>query len=112
MADASATEVTTEYGAHANSASLCLDGLKRDRLVWLSDFLHTIRIIATSTSLLNIAKGTSQYFIDWQTPNGLLPYDSPMGYDPRSGSHAFARGGGGQLKGIELMVSSSQITRF
>ncbi len=102
MTDDSDTGVAKEYGVFENLASLCLDGPKRDRLVWLGDFFHTSRIIAASTSRFDLAKGTLQYLLDWQTPTGLLPYDPPIGYDPLAASTAFAFGGGGLLQGVEV----------
>ena len=84
--------VLPEYGVHENYASICLDGPKRDRLVWLGDFYHTIRIVAASTSRLDILRGTLQYFLDWQRPNGLFPISPPIGYDPLATSDAFATG--------------------
>jgi hypothetical protein len=32
-----------EYGVHTNSESICLDGAKRDRILWTGDFAHTVR---------------------------------------------------------------------
>jgi hypothetical protein len=32
-----------EYGVHTNSESICLDGAKRDRMLWTGDFAHTVR---------------------------------------------------------------------
>ncbi|CZR62695.1 related to alpha-L-rhamnosidase A [Phialocephala subalpina] len=94
--------VLPEYGVHENYASVCLDGAKRDRLVWLGDFYHTAKIIAASTSRFDLVKGTLQYFLDWQRPNGLLPYDPPMGYDHSIADEAFSIGGGGALAGLEV----------
>lgn len=94
--------VLPEYGVHENYASVCLDGAKRDRLVWLGDFYHTAKIVAASTSRFDLVKGTLQYFLDWQRPNGILPYDPPMGYDHSIADEAFSIDGGGALAGIEL----------
>ncbi|KAI3396126.1 hypothetical protein diail_457 [Diaporthe ilicicola] len=42
--------VLLEYRTAEVGASVCLDGPKRDRLVWLGDFYHTARILATRCS--------------------------------------------------------------
>lgn len=102
MTDGSENGVILEYGVQENSESVCLDGPKRDRLVWLGDFLHTSRIIGTSTTRYDLARGTLQFFIDWQTPSGLMPYAPAMGYDPELANHAFARGGGRHFGGNEI----------
>ncbi|KAH7317833.1 glycoside hydrolase family 78 protein [Rhexocercosporidium sp. MPI-PUGE-AT-0058] len=89
------TTVLGEYGVHENYESVCLDGPKRDRLVWLGDFYHTAKIIGASTSRFDLARGTLQYFLDWQQPNGLLPISPPMGYDPTTARNGFSAGGDG-----------------
>ncbi|KEY72227.1 hypothetical protein S7711_00226 [Stachybotrys chartarum IBT 7711] len=94
MTDASAEGVVREYGVRTNYESVCLDGPKRDRLAWLGDFLHTVRIVGTSTSRYDLARGTLQLFVDWQTASGLMPYAPAIGYDPTVSSYEFARGGG------------------
>lgn len=101
LTDASATGVVREYGVQENEAPSCLDGPKRDRLVWLGDLLHTVRISAASISRSDLIKGTLQYLLDWQTPTGLLSYYPPIGYDPKVASNAFARGGGARFMGAE-----------
>lgn len=87
--------VLPEYGVHENFRSVCLDGSKRDRLVWLGDFYHTSQIIGASTSRYDLIKGTLQYFLDWQTSAGLIPINPPMGYDHAIAESAFTLGGGG-----------------
>ena len=77
-----ASDVLAEYGTQANLASVCLDGPKRDRLVWLGDFYHTARIIGVSTTRFDQAQGTVAFALDSQTPLGLLNFDPAMGYDP------------------------------
>lgn len=67
-----------EYGVHENYNSLCLDGAKRDRLGWLGDLIHTTEIVAASTSRYDILKSTLQWFLDWQTADGLIiPFAAP-----------------------------------
>jgi hypothetical protein len=102
LTDPSETGVIREYGVHANYRSVCLDGPKRDRLIWLGDLFHTVRIVAASTSRFDIVKDTLQTILGWQTPDGLLPYDAAMGYDPTISSNAFARGGASYYLGQEI----------
>lgn len=75
-------DVLAEYGTQANVGSVCLDGPKRDRTVWLGDFYHTARIIATSTSRSDLSRGTLQFLLDTQNGDGELALNPPLGYDP------------------------------
>ncbi|CAD0055445.1 unnamed protein product [Aureobasidium pullulans] len=84
-----ASAILPEYGVQSNTADLCLDGAKRDRLVWLGDFYHTAGIIATSTSRQDYSSGTLKNFLDWQLPSGQLPLDTSLGY-PGSATLSFA----------------------
>ncbi|KAH8645996.1 glycoside hydrolase family 78 protein [Tricladium varicosporioides] len=94
--------VIAEYGVHSNYAPICLDGPKRDRLAWLGDFYHTVRVIGASTTRYDFIRGTLSFFLDWQTPSGLLPYAIPISYSPSEAYSAFANGAGGQLFGYEV----------
>lgn len=76
------SSILSEYGVAQNEATVCLDGPKRDRLVWLGDFFHTARIIPASTTRREDVLGTLQYFIKWQNERGLFPVSPPMGYGP------------------------------
>ncbi|KAH7018758.1 glycoside hydrolase family 78 protein [Ilyonectria destructans] len=102
LTDASENGVLREYGVRANYRGACLDGPKRDRLIWLGDFLHTIRVIGASTSRFDLARDTLQTFLDWQTPSGLMPFAPPLGYDPSLALNAFARGGASYFQGQEV----------
>lgn len=75
-------DVMAEYGTQANVGSVCLDGPKRDRTVWLGDFYHTARIIATSISRNDLSKGTLQFLLDTQIDDGELTLNPPLGYNP------------------------------
>ncbi|KAH8900645.1 Six-hairpin glycosidase, partial [Thozetella sp. PMI_491] len=74
--------VLSEYGTGPNVESVCLDGPKRDRLVWLGDYYHTARIIAVSTGRSDLAQGTFKMFLAGQLQNGEFNISPPMGYDP------------------------------
>ncbi|KAJ5851658.1 uncharacterized protein N7529_011043 [Penicillium soppii] len=62
--------VLEEYGVMPNKHSVCLDGAKRDRLVWSGDFSHTLRVIAASTQRDDFINGTLAYLIDRQIASG------------------------------------------
>ncbi|KAH7126480.1 Six-hairpin glycosidase-like protein [Dactylonectria estremocensis] len=82
-------EVLAEYGTGPNLASVCLDGPKRDRLVWLGDFYHTARIIGASTGRFDHSTGTLDFLLKSQIDNGQLSINPNLGYDPSIAS-AFA----------------------
>ncbi|KAF7891701.1 hypothetical protein EAF00_008003 [Botryotinia globosa] len=84
--------VLFEYGVHSNLQTTCLDGAKRDRLVWLGDFCHTSRIIPVTTSRNDHLKGTLNTFLDWQGENGLLPFAPPIGYNASGAKQSFSFG--------------------
>lgn len=75
-------DVLAEYGTQANVGSVCVDGPKRDRMVWLGDFYHTARIIATSTSRNDLSRGTLKFLVDTQIDDGELSIAPPLGYNP------------------------------
>ncbi|KAI7783643.1 alpha-l-rhamnosidase [Diaporthe eres] len=82
--------VLTEYGTAELAASVCLDGPKRDRLVWLGDFYHTARILAASTSRVDHSRGTLQFLLDSQVANGQLNISPNLGYDIKASAAAMA----------------------
>lgn len=82
--------VLAEYGTAELGASVCLDGPKRDRLIWLGDFYHTARILAASTSRGDHSRGTLQFLLDTQLANGLLNMAPNLGYDPKAAAAAMA----------------------
>ncbi|KAL2865074.1 Six-hairpin glycosidase-like protein [Aspergillus lucknowensis] len=61
-----------EYGIMDNQESVCLDGAKRDRLVWSGDFVHTHRIVSASTGRVDFIKGTLRYILDRQESSGPM----------------------------------------
>ncbi|KAJ3941069.1 uncharacterized protein N0V96_008946 [Colletotrichum fioriniae] len=83
-------DILAEYGTQANGEAACLDGPKRDRLIWLGDFYHTARIIATSTSKTEQARGTLQLLLDSQIANGQMNISPNLGYDLASVADALA----------------------
>ncbi|WYZ33993.1 hypothetical protein EsH8_I_000269 [Colletotrichum jinshuiense] len=96
-------DVLTEYGTRANYESVCLDGPKRDRLVWLGDFYHTARIISASTSRTDQSRGTLQLLIDSQIENGQMNISPNLGYDLKSVATALAPDGSFGLQDYQLL---------
>ncbi|KAF4455050.1 hypothetical protein F53441_2489 [Fusarium austroafricanum] len=76
------TDAIVEYGTQENLGTVCLDGPKRDRLIWLGDFYHTSRIIGASTGGFNYTRGTFDFFLKTQIQTGQLAIAPYLGYDP------------------------------
>ncbi|KAK1980087.1 Six-hairpin glycosidase-like protein [Colletotrichum cereale] len=87
-------EVLAEYGTQANTESACVDGPKRDRLIWLGDFYHTTRVVAASTSRADQSRGTLQRLIDSQIADGQMNISPNLGYDLASAADGLAPSGG------------------
>ncbi|KAI0103908.1 Six-hairpin glycosidase-like protein [Nemania sp. FL0031] len=75
-------DVLADFGAQANLGSVCLDGAKRDRLVWIGDFYHTARIIGVSTSRYDLSRGTLDFILKTQTTDATFNTHPVMSYDP------------------------------
>ena len=73
-------EILDEYGVRENLFAACLDGPKRDRLIWLGDYYHTSRIIGVSTSRFDLQRGTFESLIPTQNEEGLFSMSAPLGY--------------------------------
>nr|OQO16531.1 hypothetical protein B0A51_16590 [Rachicladosporium sp. CCFEE 5018] len=75
-----------EYSIDSLDTSICLDGAKRDRLVWVGDFYHTSKVIPASTARFDYILGTIKYALDWQRASppsqGLVPISGYMGSRP------------------------------
>lgn len=85
--DLTSPSVLAEYSVATLDASVCLDGAKRDRLIWIGDFYHTARVVASSTLRWDYVLGTIQEVFRWQNPDApfqyLLPISAPLGSDPQ-----------------------------
>ncbi|KAJ5274082.1 hypothetical protein N7478_009207 [Penicillium angulare] len=72
-----------EYAIASNSYAVCLDGAKRDRAIWIGDFAHTARIIASSSGRYDYIQSMIDFEFDWQYPPGpaygLVPIQAYMG---------------------------------
>jgi hypothetical protein len=65
-------DTLAEYQTAPLEHSVCLDGAKRDRLVWTGDFYHTVRVVATSSARFDYLLGTILYALEFQLDKG--PY--------------------------------------
>lgn len=63
-----------------------MDGAKRDRLVWIGDFYHTVRVVGASTLRRYYIVGTFDYDFSWQKMapplEGFVPIDANLGSRP------------------------------
>lgn len=79
-------ETLAEYKSAALDASVCLDGAKRDRLVWAGDFYHTEKVLAASTARADFVLGTIDFVFSWQRHSepfkGLVPISASLGTRP------------------------------
>jgi hypothetical protein len=82
-------DVLGEYAQLPLDTSLCLDGGKRDRLVWTGDFYHTVNVVAASTALWDHLLGTIDFVFKRQKAEapfkGLVPISPFMGSPPEYG---------------------------
>ncbi|KAL4887570.1 Six-hairpin glycosidase-like protein [Aspergillus karnatakaensis] len=75
-----ATQVLPEYGVQKNAFSTCVDGGRRDRLVWSGDFVHTVRIISTTSGRADHIRGTFEQLFAYQLRTGQFPMLPSLGY--------------------------------
>ncbi|KAF5006986.1 hypothetical protein FDECE_6668 [Fusarium decemcellulare] len=66
---------------YGNIFPACLDGPKRDRLIWLGDYYHTARIIGVSTARYDLERGTFESLLPTQLKNGKFSICAPLGYE-------------------------------
>ncbi|KAH7380565.1 Six-hairpin glycosidase-like protein [Phaeosphaeria sp. MPI-PUGE-AT-0046c] len=78
--------VLAEYNVAPLAASVCLDGAKRDRLVWTGDFYHTVRVVAQSSARFDQLLGSIKYVFEYQNKNSSSPYDGFVPISPKLGS--------------------------
>lgn len=76
-------DVLSEYRVAGNRDKVCLDGAKRDRLIWIGDFVHTARMLVTSTGGYDYVRSMIEYEFRWQLTSGpgagLVPMEEAMG---------------------------------
>lgn len=75
--------VLEEYGVMPNGQPVCLDGAKRDRLVWSGDFTHTYRVVSASTYRQDFLIGTLTFILNRQATSG--PYAGFFSMQPTMG---------------------------
>lgn len=75
--------VLEEYGIMSNPQSVCLDGAKRDRLVWSGDFAHTARVVSASTHRRDFLVGSLSFILNRQATSG--PYEGFFAMSPTMG---------------------------
>ncbi|KAF2022708.1 hypothetical protein EK21DRAFT_119468 [Setomelanomma holmii] len=80
-------DTLSEYIVAPLAGSVCLDGAKRDRLVWIGDFYHTVRVVAYSTVRWDQILGSIKHIFGDQVDEG--PY---AGFVPISPSLSFRPG--------------------
>lgn len=72
-----------EYAVATNQHAFCIDGPKRDRVVWIGDFVHTARILAASTGRYDFIQSMIDYEFEWQLSagpgSGLVPIQAYQG---------------------------------
>lgn len=77
-----------EYNIASLDHSVCLDGGKRDRLVWIGDFYHSVRVIAHSTVRWDYVLGTIDYVFSYQVDSGaytgFVPISVSLGARPEN----------------------------
>ncbi|KAI0579968.1 Bac-rhamnosid multi-domain protein [Pyrenophora tritici-repentis] len=79
-------KVLVEYGVAPLNHSVCLDGAKRDRLVWIGDFYHTVRVLAQTTARWDYIIGSIEYALSYQVDTGpfagFVPISTSLGTRP------------------------------
>lgn len=77
-------DILGEFAQLPLDTSLCLDGGKRDRLVWIGDFYHTVNVVAASTALWDHLIGTIDFVL--QRQKAEAPYKDLVPISPFMGS--------------------------
>jgi hypothetical protein len=83
-------DTLAEYQVAPLDYSVCLDGAKRDRLVWAGDFYHTVRVVALSSARFDYILGTIGYILSYQLETG--PYAGFVPISANLGSHTQYKG--------------------
>jgi hypothetical protein len=77
------TDILQEYSVATNEYSVCVDGAKRDREIWIGDFAHTSRELAASTGGYNFIQSMIEFTFDGQFTSGpaagIVPIQDSMG---------------------------------
>jgi hypothetical protein len=77
-----------EYSVAPLQYSVCLDGAKRDRLLWIGDFYHTVRVVAQSTARWDYILGSIDMVLSYQVDQGpfkgFVPISASLGSRPQN----------------------------
>jgi hypothetical protein len=73
-----------EYNVAPLNHSVCLDGAKRDRLLWIGDFYHTVRVVAQSSARWDYILGSIDMVFGYQVDQG--PFKGFVPISPSLGS--------------------------
>ncbi|KAK5112254.1 hypothetical protein LTR62_004415 [Meristemomyces frigidus] len=100
-------DVLIEYNVASLAKSVCMDGAKRDRLVWIGEFYHTTRIILASTRRIDYILGTIAFEFERQLSDGpfagFVPIDPQLGSRPEN-KDAFMNQYGGLIDYQDLFL--------
>ncbi|KAK4700814.1 hypothetical protein P7C70_g5430, partial [Phenoliferia sp. Uapishka_3] len=77
-----APDVAEEFGVASNAFSVCLDGAKRDRMVWTGDLHFTARTIAVTTANWDLIRSNFDFAFDFQLRNGGVAVAGQLGARP------------------------------
>jgi len=81
------TDILHEYVVASNDHSVCLDGAKRDREIWIGDFVHTARELAASTGRYDFIQSMIEFTFQGQFTSGpgigIVPIQDSMGSAPQ-----------------------------
>lgn len=86
QSDLTSNSTLAEYGVAPLKHSVCLDGAKRDRLVWTGDFFHTVRVVAQTTARWDYILGSIDLVLEYQVPSGTYAGFVPI--SPALGTRA------------------------
>lgn len=84
--DMKSEAVLAEYAVAPLADSVCLDGAKRDRLLWIGDFYHTVRVLALSSARWDYITGSIDIAFSYQSKSGpfagFVPISARLGTRP------------------------------
>jgi hypothetical protein len=92
--DMKSEHTLAEYGVQSNTLALCVDGGKRDRAIWVGDFVHTARVLAATTNRVEFIQGVIKSSFSWQLPagddgSGLVATRASLGDNPEYKQHYY-----------------------
>lgn len=87
-------QTLAEYGVQSNTVAVCVDGGKRDRVIWVGDFVHTARVLPATTYRVEFIRGVIESSFSWQLPagaegSGLVATRASLGDDNTYKDHFY-----------------------